>query len=293
MLAGQAKQVRFCTAVQLDAPANEYRSVPHFEQFARLTAPTKLEDVPAGHRVHTALPLLGLYFPATQAVHGPPSGPVKPALQAEVIQAVTDELPLGEMEPAGQVMHVVEIVAPVLVEYVPDPQSVHTALPLLGLYFPATQTLHGPPFGPVNPVLHMQAARAELASGELELVGHVMHVVEIVAPVLVEYVPDPQSVHTVLPLLGLYFPARQVAHPPPDTYVPGAHPADTHTLAPAVDVAPDSHAVHALAPVTLEYVPVGQEVQTEVLGFEQYGAHEQQYGHAPSDTQYAFAANSY
>jgi hypothetical protein len=63
----------------------------------------------------------------------------------------------------------------------------------------------------VNPALQVQAATAELASGELELVGHVMHVVEIVAPILVEYVPTRQSVHASLPVI-LYLPATQAVH---------------------------------------------------------------------------------
>jgi hypothetical protein len=89
----------------------------------------------------------------------------------------------------GHTRHVAASVAPVLVENVPAPQSVHAALPLLVLYFPATHAVHGPPFGPVEPALHVQEETAELASGELELPGHVMHVVETTAPVLVEYVP--------------------------------------------------------------------------------------------------------
>ena len=48
--------------------------------------------------------------------------------------------------------------------------------------------------------MQVQAATAELATDELELVGQVMHVVEIVAPVLVEYVPAKQSVHATLPV---------------------------------------------------------------------------------------------
>jgi hypothetical protein len=103
----------------------------------------------------------------------------------------------------GHVTHVAASVAPVLVEYIPAPQSVHAALPVLILYLPATQELQGPPSAPVNPALQVQAATVELASGELELVGHVTHVVEIVAPVLVEYVPAKQSVHKAEPLVGL------------------------------------------------------------------------------------------
>ena len=43
-----------------------------------------------------------------------------------------------------------------------------------------------PPSGPVKPALQVQAASAELASGELELVGHARHVVATVAATVVE-----------------------------------------------------------------------------------------------------------
>jgi len=56
-------------------------------------------------------------LPATQAVHES-AGPVNPALQAADTQAVP---PLGEVEPAGQVMHVV---APLL-EYVFEGHEKH------------------------------------------------------------------------------------------------------------------------------------------------------------------------
>jgi hypothetical protein len=174
--------------------------IGHVTQVAANVAPVLVEYVPAPQSVHAALPVWILYLPATQAVHEPPSGPVNPALQ---VQAARAELGLGELELPGHVRQVAANVAPVLVEYVPAPQSVHAALPVLVLYFPVTQTVHEPPSGPVNPALQVQAATVELASGELELVGHVTHVVEIVAPVLVEYVPAKQSVHKAEPLVVL------------------------------------------------------------------------------------------
>jgi hypothetical protein len=86
----------------------------------------------------------------------------------------------------GHVTQVAASVAPVLVEYVPAPQSVHAALPVLNMYLPATQVEQTPPFGPVNPALQVQSPAAELALYEMELDGHVIQVVAIVAPVLVE-----------------------------------------------------------------------------------------------------------
>ena len=114
----------------------------------------------------------------------------------------------------GHVTQVAASVAAVLVEYVPAKQSVHTALPVLILYLPATQAVHEPPSGPVNPALQVQAARAVLGLGELELLGHARHVPSAVACVLVEYFPAPQSVHAALPVLVLYLPATQAVHEP-------------------------------------------------------------------------------
>ena len=67
--------------------------------------------------------------------------------------------------------------APVLVEYVPAPQSVHAALPLVVLYFPATQAVHRPPSGPVNPALQVetQALTDKLPLGEVVPEGQVKH----------------------------------------------------------------------------------------------------------------------
>jgi len=50
-------------------------------------AATVDEYVPAAHSVQLALPVIFLNFPATQAEHVPPSGPVYPGihLQSEIV----------------------------------------------------------------------------------------------------------------------------------------------------------------------------------------------------------------
>jgi hypothetical protein len=169
------------------------------------------EYFPAPQSVHAALPVLILYLPATQALQGPPSGPVNPALQVQAARVV---LGLGELELLGHATHVPSTVACELVEYFPAPQSVHAALPVLILYLPATQALQGPPSGPVNPALQVQAARVVLGLGELESLGHATHVPSTVACELDEYFPAPQSVHAALPVLVLYLPATQAVHEP-------------------------------------------------------------------------------
>jgi len=209
-----------------------------------------VEYVPAKQSVHAALPVLILNLPATQIAHEPPSGPVNPALQ---VQAATAELATDELELVGQVMHVEEIVAPVLVEYVPAPQSVHTALPLVVLYFPATQPVHVPPSGPVNPALQgmdTQAVFDELPLEEVVPAGQVMHAL---APTIDEYAPARQFVQTF----------TLVAAATPE-YLPTEHP--EQALVPvAIVYVPARQFEQAAAPTTPEYFPIAQYEQETVL----------------------------
>ena len=67
-----------------------------------------------------------LYLPAVQLVHGPPSGPLEPALH---VHALLLALPEGEVERDGQLEQVAE--------------------PTDALYVPTVQLVHGPPSGPL------------------------------------------------------------------------------------------------------------------------------------------------
>ncbi len=108
--------------------------------------------------------------------------------------------------------------------------------------------MHVPPFEPVKPEVHTQAAAAELELGELEFAG--------------------QGVHTAKPVAAAYVPAaqgRHVAEPVSLAYVPTAH--DTHTsvpVAPCADLptAQGAHAASLLAPSVGAYLPAGQIVHT-------------------------------
>jgi hypothetical protein len=88
------------------------------------------------------------------------------------MQEARAELPLGELELVGQNRHDPIDAAPSNVVYVPEKQSLHATEPVMSLYFPATQNMHGPPSGPVKPLLQVQAVMLELVEGELERVGH-------------------------------------------------------------------------------------------------------------------------
>jgi len=69
-----------------------------------------VEYFPAPQSIQLLLPALVLYFPATQAVHGPPFAPVYPALHKHV------ELPAADCEFWTQFWQTVELVAPVTSE---------------------------------------------------------------------------------------------------------------------------------------------------------------------------------
>jgi hypothetical protein len=74
---------------------------------------------------------------------------------------------------------------------------------------------HGPPFGPVDPVLQVQLVKAALPAVELEFDGQALHVELVEAPTAAEYVPAPQSVQVAVPVNVLYFPATHAVHGPP------------------------------------------------------------------------------
>ena len=85
----------------------------------------------------------------------------------------------------GQKTHAAADVAAIVVEYVPDTQSVQDALPVALLYFPATHATHGPPLGPVYPALQGSTIHASielLPAGEIFPAGHDRHVVLDIAP---------------------------------------------------------------------------------------------------------------
>ncbi len=108
---------------------------------------------PAGQAVQAAEPFVFLNLPASHSAHGPPSAPVYPWKQIHAVLSVRAVSAWPEL--AAQVAHGAE--------------------PLLGLYAPAGQAAHGPPFGPVYPALHWQSAAASLPGGLALKAGHASH----------------------------------------------------------------------------------------------------------------------
>jgi hypothetical protein len=216
----------------------------HDRHVVATVAPTDAEYRPYAQLLQKKFPVSILNLPATQAVHARPSGLVYPTLH---VQAAGAELAIGELEFTGQ--------------------SVHTALPVAILYFPATQALHGPdPSGPKKPTLHTQAVRATLEIGELELAGHPIQVVAIVAPTVVENVPAEQSVQTALPVAILYLPATHAVHTPPSGPVNPTLQVQALRATLAIgEFEFVGHSVHcdsAIACVNCPYFPAPQSVQT-------------------------------
>jgi hypothetical protein len=84
-----------------------------------------------------------------------------------------------------KLLHVAAVVAPDVVEYCPCAHGEQVALPVDILYFPASQLVQGPPFGPEEPALQMQLAKVPLPSGEYVFEGHPVHVFDV-APTVVE-----------------------------------------------------------------------------------------------------------
>ena len=89
------------------------------------------------------------------------------------MQSVDSVLPCIDVESPMHAMHVLAAVAAEVPEYVALPQIVQSAVPDALLYVPSRQAVHVPPFGPLYPALHVHAACALLAAGELEFDGQI------------------------------------------------------------------------------------------------------------------------
>ena len=121
-------------------------------------------------------------------------------------------------------MHVLTKVAPVAVEYVPAPQLLQSADPVISLYFPATHATHGPPPAPVNPELQTQLLANALPLGDCESAAHGAHTLASVAPTASECVLAGHSVHGAEPGVVLYLPSAHSVHVPPSGPMnPGLH----------------------------------------------------------------------
>ena len=108
--------------VELRAGASEPVGQSEHVKFA--VAPTAPEYLPWPQSVQTSGPAAVLYFPAIHVEHGPPPGPVAPALHVQLVKA---ELPAGASDCVVQSKHVESAVAPTAAEYLPVEQGVQPA----------------------------------------------------------------------------------------------------------------------------------------------------------------------
>ena len=90
-------------------------------------------------------------LPALHWVQAPPLLPLLPALHRQAQMLL---LAAGEDESVGQAKHDDSVVALSVLEYFPEPQLSHALALALALYFPVTQAVHVPPFGPEVPGSH-------------------------------------------------------------------------------------------------------------------------------------------
>ena len=98
-----------------DTPeAGEHWQPPEHETAA--TPPEELDSIRYCPGVH-------------KTPQGPPGGPLRPLLQVQSLRAL---LPEGDDDPEGQLVHVLEDVAPEVVEYLPLGQRVQDAEPVDG-----------------------------------------------------------------------------------------------------------------------------------------------------------------
>ena len=145
--------------------------------------------MPARQRLQLWLPGESLNVPSGQALHVPPSGPVKPALHWQSVwlvlplplvcefsaHAVHTELPANANVPAAQVTHVALLVALRVGEAVPAGQRLQFPAPTEALNVPGLQLRHSPPSGPVNPASHWQSSTLPLAAGDTAWRPHGVH----------------------------------------------------------------------------------------------------------------------
>jgi len=75
--------------------------------------------------------------------------------------------------------------------------------------------VQGPPAGPVEPAVQLQAAMDGLAKGDFEFGGHPEHADSADPPASDKYLFAAQLMHAADPGIALYFPATHCEHGPP------------------------------------------------------------------------------
>jgi hypothetical protein len=113
------------------------------------------ESLPNAHGVHALLPFEALNLPAAQATHGPPSGPVKPALQIQFMiepllsgaaaftgHILQSGLPSGDHMPTGHARQLSTPLDPTPAAYSPTVQFEQAVRASCVLYLPGLHSAH-------------------------------------------------------------------------------------------------------------------------------------------------------
>jgi hypothetical protein len=193
------------------------------------------------------------------STHGPPFGPTNPISHVHIVKRL---LPLTELEFTGQFE---QVLAPVVVEYVPAtqsrhvaspvtvlyfpaPHSVHVAAPVTVLYFPELHAVHVPPLSPVYPTLHVQCVMSNA-------------VVHWVLPF------DGQSMQGLESNPVLYLPKGQLRQFGGLPVRPAPHKhEDESVCASSWCPVPASQPLHSAEPILDLYVPKPQAVHVPPVG---------------------------
>jgi hypothetical protein len=110
--------------VKAELPAGASELVGQSKHVESAIAPTAVEYLPCPQSLQASGPAAVLYFPAIHVEHGPPPGPVAPALHVQLVKA---ELPAGASDCVVQSKPVESAVAPTAAEYLPVEQGVQPA----------------------------------------------------------------------------------------------------------------------------------------------------------------------
>ena len=247
-------------------------------------APVAAEYLPAPQSVHALEPVTVLYLPAGHELHAPPSGPVYPMLQMQLVTAGEAVCDCEFGTRTLQLIHELSNEMPSPGWNVLTPQSVHTVSPDSFPYFPAAhrvQKLAPPPeYFPRSQLLHVEPCNENLPATQSKHMSRLFapasddlpaaqerHVIADICAIAPEYFPAVQSVHTWSPLLAPYFPAGQLVQlvaPVLPTKLPVAH--SVQKEAPLAENEPPLHSAHAASDVALaasENLPAPQRLQTD------------------------------
>jgi hypothetical protein len=209
-------------------PLARYRPAVHVAQAPQTVPPTVSRYVPAAHRRHVDVWLLGLNVPIWQGVH----------------TAFWVGWQLSPQDwPAMHVWQASHWVPPVPAWYLPFSHPMHAASPVIELYVPGWQAGH------TRSALARQAVPWYVPAAQFRQLWHVT------PRTPVWYVPAPQASQVNRPNALTYVPARQLPHTPSTVAV--------HPLVQTCPLRQAVHATHDVNPLPVRNVPAEHPMQVD------------------------------